>query len=438
MEPAPSVTTRVYSWLGLNRPALRAWALYDWGNSGFVTTVVAAVFPIYFAEVAARGLTAPAATVRFSAATTVAMILAAVISPVLGKAADRRGSKLPWLRISTGVAVAASAALGLVGPGDWRAGLALFIVANVALGASLVFYDALLPDLASRQEIDRVSSAGYALGYIGGAILLSLNLLWLRAPARFGFADSEAAARASFVSVALWWTVFAFPLRPGKLSAALRARATPTRQGGRGLRGTLRGLREHRSALLMLIAFLLFNDGIGTIIRMATIYGVEIGLGRNAMIAALLVTQLVGVPFTFLFGALGARIGPKPAIFVGLAVYLGVTVLAFFMRTNVQFLLLAFLVGTVQGGTQALSRSFYATLIPQPRAGEFFGFFSIADKFAGVLGPAIFTAVTALTGSSRSAVGTTALLFLFGGALLAFVQPPPPAATGTGGQHREI
>jgi UMF1 family MFS transporter len=428
---------RLDRWLahvGLGRPELRAWALYDWGNSGFVTTIVAAVFPIYFAQVAAADLPRPAATVRFTAATTVALLLAAVLSPQLGRLADRTGARVPLLRASTGIAVAASAGLALVGRGDWRLGGALFIVANVALSASMVFYDALLPAIADRAEVDRVSSAGYALGYVGGGALLGLDLLLIHTPHWFGVSDSAAAARLSFLSVAVWWLLFALPLlRRGQLGVPTGPGSTSSADRRLGLAkglAALRSLRPHHQALLMLVAFLLYSDGIGTVIRLATLYGAEIGISGDAMIAALLVTQFVGVPSSFLFGALGTRIGAKRAIFLGLGVYLVITVLAVSLRSEAQFFLLAFLVGTVQGGTQALSRSLFTTLIPSHRAGEFFGFYAIADKFAGVLGPAVFGITTALTGTSRAAVATTALFFLAGGAVLAFVRPPPASATG--------
>jgi UMF1 family MFS transporter len=411
--------------LGLGRPELRAWALYDWGNSAFVTTILSAVFPIYFAEVAAGDLPRVEATIRFSTTTTLALAVSAIVSPLLGALADRRGHRIPLLRASTLVGVAASAALALVGRGHWPWAAVLFALANIALSASFVFYDSLLPAIASEQEVDRVSGAGYALGYVGGGILLAFNLAWIAAPQSFGLPDSQVAARLSFLSAALWWALFAIPLLRRRTLGATAPRARPgggvVRVVWVGLMATLRDLRRHRQASLMLVAFLIYSDGIGTVIRMATIYGAEIGIDRSAMIAALLVTQFVGIPFTFLFGSLGHRIGARRAIFLGLGVYCVITGLAFFMRTAAHFFALAILVGTVQGGTQALSRSLFSRLIPQDRTGEFFGFFSIADKFAGILGPAVFAATAAATGSSRGAVAAVATFFVLGGVVLSFV-----------------
>lgn len=408
--------------LGLGRPELRAWALYDWGNSAFMTTVVAAVFPIYFARVAAADLAPATATAVFGFANALALVLSALVSPPLGALADRRG-KLGLLRGATVVGVLASAALALVGRGDWWLGAALFVLGNVALSACFVFYDALLPFVARPHEIDRVSSAGYALGYVGGALLLALNLAWIQAPQRFGLPDAGAGTRLAFVSVAAWWLVFALPLLrrreldQGDSTVAPPALATLARAG----LTTIRELARYPEAGTMLIAFLIYSDGVNTVIRMATIYGNEVGIGQGTLIGALLLTQLVGIPASFLFGALGERMGTRAAIFMGLFIYCGISALAVVMRTGAHFFALAVLVGLVQGGTQALSRSLFASLIPRQRAGEFFAFFSVAARLAGALGPAIFGLTTTVTGSSRASAAVVGLFFVVGAAILARV-----------------
>jgi UMF1 family MFS transporter len=410
--------------LGIGRPELRAWALYDWANSAFSTTMVAAVFPIYFADEIAGHLGRSAATTRFSATTTIALVIAAIVAPWFGTVVDRREEKIPLLRVTTLVGVVATGGLAFVGQGDLLVGAGLFIVAEIAMSASIVCYDALLPLIAARDEADRVSTAGYALGYIGGGLLLALNLAWLRAPSLFGLADAGAAARLSFFSVALWWAGFALPLlrrRGLGVSTPMRPTGVTESGGHRSMRATLRTLGRYPQALLMLTAFLIYGDGISTIIRMAAIYGAEIGIDRGALVAALLVTQFVGVPFSFLFGALGVRIGAKRAICLGLGVYTAIAALAPFMRTPAHFFALALLVGTVQGGTQALSRSLFSTLLPRSRSGEFFGFFAISEKFAGIIGPAVFGIVTAVTGTSRAAVAVVGAFFVIGGILLARV-----------------
>jgi UMF1 family MFS transporter len=415
--------------LGLHRPELRAWALYDWANSAMVTTVITAVFPIYFSAVAAAGAAPAAATQRFAVATTAGLLAVALLSPLLGTLADVRPWKKPMLGAFLGLGVLSTAALFLVQRGDWLLGAGLFVLGNVGLNGSFVFYDSLLPHVAREDELDRVSTAGYALGYLGGGLLLALNLAWIQRPAWFGLpsgpglspAAATLPARLAFVSVAAWWLVFSLPLflrvkepaappGPAGVSAA--------RLTARRLLQTFRALREHRQALLMLLAFLIYNDGIGTIIRMATAYGTEIGIGQGELIAAVLLVQFVGVPFAFLFGGLASRLGAKRAILLGLLVYAGISVIGYFMRTAAHFFALALLVGAVQGGTQALSRSLFASLVPRQRSGEFFGFFSVTEKVAGILGPALFAVAIGLAGSSRAAVLSVIAFFVVGALLL--------------------
>jgi UMF1 family MFS transporter len=410
--------------LGLHRPELRAWAWYDWANSAFMTTVVAAVFPIYYAKVAADGLDDATATFRFGIATTIAFVGIAILSPILGALADVTGGKKRLLASFAGLGVAATAGLGLVGTGDWALALGLFMLGNIGIYGSLTFYDALLPHIAQPAELDRVSSAGYALGYLGGGVLLAINLAWIQKPAWFGFADAGAATRASFVSVAVWWALFSIPLMRRVPEPAVDPAVAAGASIGTAfirLRDTLRELRRYRQAFTMLLAFMLYNDGIGTMIRMAAIYGTQVGIDQGSLIGALMMVQFIGVPAAFVFGAVATRIGAKPAILGSLALYTLTSVLAFRMTTARDFMLLAALVGLVQGGSQALSRSLFASLIPKDRTAEFFGFFSVFEKFAGVFGPLLFSAAVALTQSNRAAILSVIVFFVAGGALLVTV-----------------
>ena len=413
--------------LGLDRPELRAWAMYDWANSAFVTTIVAAVFPIYYEQVAASGLSKAAAAFRFSLATTLALVVVALISPMLGAVADYGGMKKPLLLAFQCLSLGASAALYFVGPGDWMLALVLFGVGNIGAAAAFVFYDSLLPHIARPDELDRVSTAGYALGYLGGGLLLALNLAWITAPGWFGMPDAGVATRLSFVSVAVWWAVFSIPLfrrvpePPRQLeSGETTGRAVVLAAFGR-LGETFHELRRFRHALVLLIAFLLYSDGISTIIRMATLYGSQIGIARQHLILALLIVQFVGIPCSFLFGRVATWIGTKAAIFLSLAVYTVVSVLGYVMSTAAHFYLLAVLVGTVQGGSQALSRSLFASMIPRHKSSEFFGFFAVFEKFAGILGPLLFASAVGSTGSTRSAILSIVVFFVLGGLVLAAV-----------------
>lgn|SRR5262245_11455719 len=398
--------------------------MYDWANSAFQTTIITAVFPLFFSDVAAAGLAPAVATARFAWATTIAVAVTAVLGPMLGAVADYRGAKKRMLGAFMAVGVVATALMATIDRGDWLYAAALFMIGNIAISATFVFYDSLLPHIASPDEIDRVSTSGYAIGYIGGGVLLAVNLAWILSPAAFGLPDAMAAIKLSFVSVALWWFVFSIPLfrhvpePPRVLEADELANENAVRVALVRVRETFGELRGYRNAFLMLVAFLLYNDGIQTIIKMASIYGAEIGIDRNAQIAAFILVQFVGVPCSFLFGMLADRIGAKPAVFVSLAVYIAISVLGYFMTTAAQFFALAILVGTVQGGSQALSRSLFARMIPPHKSSEYFGFFSVFEKFAGIFGPAIFAAAVTMTGSSRPAVLSVIAFFIAGALVL--------------------
>jgi UMF1 family MFS transporter len=414
--------------LGLGRPDLRAWAMYDWANSAVQTTIIAAVFPIYYRKIAAAGQVEAVAMGRFAWATTIAILIVAIVAPVLGAVADYTAVKKKLLGVFLGIGSFACAAMFWIGEGDWAFGLTLFVVVNVGVAGSIVFYESLLPHLAGGEDLDRVSSAGYAIGYLGGGVLLAVNLLMIQKPELFGIPDAGTATRLTFASVAVWWAVFSIPLfrrvpePPVRIERDERPGASVLLTGVHRLGHTLRELRRYRQAFLLLLAFLLYNDGIQTVMRMATIYGTAIGLPEGALISALLMTQFIGVPCAFAFGAIARRIGAKTAVFAGLAVYVGITILGYFMTSAAHFFALAALVGLVQGGTQALSRSLFASMIPRYKSSEFFAFFSVFERYAGVLGPAIFAFVVERTGSGRSAILAVAGFFIAGAAILAFVK----------------
>jgi UMF1 family MFS transporter len=418
---------QLLSRLGLGTRELRAWAMYDWANSAVQTTIIAAVFPIYYQKVAAAGLSETTAMSRFAWATTIAIFIVAIVAPLLGAVADYTAAKKKFL--AAFMLIGSTACLGMfsIERGDWLLALTLFVVANVGVAASIVFYDALLPHLVGEGDLDRVSSAGYAMGYCGGGVLLAINLVMIQQPAWFGISDTGTATRLTFATVGVWWVFFSMPLL--RRVAEPRARIEPDEKpgdsalltGARRLRETFHELRRYRQAFLMLLAFLLYNDGIQTMIRMATIYGTAIGLPESAMITALLMTQFIGIPFAFAFGSVAGRIGAKTAIFCGLGIYTLISLLGYYMSTPLHFYALAFLVGMVQGGTQALSRSLFASMVPRHKSSEFFAFFGVFERYAGVLGPAIFAFVVDRSGSGRSAILAVALFFIIGAAILTFV-----------------
>jgi UMF1 family MFS transporter len=420
--------------IGLGRPELRAWAFYDWANSAMATTIVAAVFPIYYYSVAGAGLSAGVATQRYALSTTIALVTIAVLAPFLGALADAAAAKKKLLALFAFLGAGAVAAMACIDSGEWVLASVLLVVANIGAAGSLVFYDALLPHVARAGEIDRVSTAGYALGYLGGGLLLALQLAWIQNPERFGLPAATAAdpraetlpVRLAFVSVAVWWVAFTIPLlrrvpEPPAAGVAAVSFGHAAAAAWTRLAHTATALGRHRHALMLLIAFLVYNDGLQTIVKMASIYGTEIGIGRSALISAILLVQFVGIPCTIAFGVLASRVGPKPTLYITLAFYTGIAIFAYFMRTATHFFILAVAVGLVQGGCQALSRSLFASLIPRRRSSEFFGLFAVAEKFAGILGPALFATTIHLTGSSRKAIISVVVFFVAGAWLLRHV-----------------
>lgn len=409
--------------IGLGRAELRAWVLYDWANSVFVTTIIAAVFPIYFSSVAAATLPPAVATARFALATTIACAIVALLTPMLGALADAKSIKKKMLAAFLGIGVGTTSLMVFIQRGDWLLACLLFVLADIGAAGSFVFYDALLPHIARDEEMDRVSIAGYAFGYLGGGLLLTLNLLCLQYPHAFGLADEMAAARLSFLSVAVWWLVFALPLF-WYVPEPLRRTTAEEQYSDNPFKITVTRFNELRGfqpAFRLLIAFLLYNDGIATMIRMAAIYGTEIGLAQGSVVSAILLVQFIGLPCTLFFGQIAAWLSAKRAVLLALVVYTVASLLGYVMHTAWHFYVLAFLVGLVQGGSQALSRSLFASMIPRHRSAAFFALFAICEKFAGIFGPAIFS-MTALVGtSSRTAVLAIIGFFLAGGALLAGV-----------------
>jgi UMF1 family MFS transporter len=406
---------------------VHAWAMYDWANSAFAAIILTAVFPVYFRSlVTSAGRPPEDATAYWAYTTSSSLLLVALLGPVLGAIADIAGAKKKFLGMALVLGVLGSMGAALLGKDAFLIAALLFAVGNLGFAGGNIFYDALLPDVARPADMDRVSARGYALGYLGGGLLLIINLLWLLWPDWFWMPDRNFALRASFASVAVWWSVFALPLfrnvsergRPGQtpLSTAL------VMQGLRRLAGTLGQIRRYRQLALFLVAFWIYNDGISTIIKIATAYGDEIGVDHNHMLIALILTQFIGFPSTLGFGALARRLGAKRSIFLGLAVYTFISIAGFFMKSAVHFYVLAVLVGLVQGGTQALSRSLFTKMVPKSQSSEFFGFFSTGEKFAGIIGPAIFGFVGQLTGSSRWGIISVTLLFIAGAALLWLVE----------------
>jgi len=426
-----------------------AWAFYDWANSAFALIFMAAVFPFFYQAMVERSLAAEtgSAQVRVEApppageeeaaavdpaasrgmaywgfTAGIAVALIALLAPIFGSVSDRSRSRKKFLALFALVGMAGCVGAAFVPAESWLLASLFYIVGDVGFAGSIVFYDALLPHFARPRDLDRISTAGYALGYLGGGVLLALNLWWITCPGDWGMPDGDFAIRVSFLSVALWWGLFTIPLllwvpEPEAAPGGGKERGWAALTAGfRQLAATAGKLRRYKVAILFLVAFWLYADGVGTVQKMAGTYGKAIGFDRDNLITALLLTQFFGVPCAFAYGWAARWIGAKRAVLLGLVVFMLICTGAYFMQNVTHFYILALAVGAVQGGVQGLSRSLYAGIIPRRLSGEFFAFFSVMSKFAGFLGPILFGWLA--LGASRLPILAVGVLFLVGGVLL--------------------
>ncbi|WP_219835931.1 MFS transporter [Paenibacillus sp. R14(2021)] len=408
----------------MNPKAVRSWIMYDWANSAFATTIMAAVMPIYYKTVAGADLAGNTAESYWGYTQTIAMLLVAVLCPILGAIADYSGAKVRFLTVFMFIGAVASLGMAFVGTNDWLLASVLVVIGTIGFAASNTFYDALLPSVSTPETMNAVSNKGYAMGYLGGGLLLLVNLVMINGFDKVGFPSKTAASQTVFATVGLWWILFSIPImRNVKESARGTAEGFSAimKNGLRRVNGTIRGLKQYPELLKYMAAFWFFNDGINTVIVMATIYGSGIGIETSDLIAALLITQFVGYPSTLLFIKFAARIGMKKSMYSSLLLYVVIVILGYFMTNALHFYILAAMVGLVQGGSQATARSLYATLVPPSRTAEFFGFLSLSSKFASVAGPFVFAVVGTITGSSRFGILALLAFFIIGIALLVYV-----------------
>jgi len=399
-----------------------SWALYDWANSAFATTVLAGFFPVFFQQYWSTGVDPTISTSRLGFANAIAGLTVAVLAPVLGAIADRTAGRKRQLVLWSLIGVIGTAALGFIGQGEWWWAAACFMMAAIGFNAANIFYDALLLDVAAEHELDQVSAFGYALGYLGGGLLFAFNVLMTLQPGWFGLDNAAEAVQISFLTVAVWWFLFTLPLarnvRERPAAIVTQGLFAAARDGLRELGSTLRHIASYREVSLFLVAYWLYIDGVHTIYTMAVDYGVALGGPSSSLLAALLLTQFVAFPSALVLGWLGNRWGPKRGILLCIAVYLSATIYAYFLDSVPEFFGLAVVVGLVQGGIQSLSRSFFGRLVPEGKGGEFFGFYNMMGKFASFIGPLLIATVALLTGDSRLSVSSLVVLFIVGGLVL--------------------
>jgi len=405
------------------RRAIRAWVLYDWANSAFVTTIMAAMYPIFFRSLAVAGGKSEAdATALWGYTNAASLVLIALCGPFLGTLADCVPAKKKYFGAFLAVGIGATCFMPFLGPKDYAQAAIWFSIANIGWFGANIFYEAMLPLIAKPDDLDRVSTRAYAIGYLGGGILLVLNLLMTQKPEWFGIPDTPTAVRLSFATVAIWWALFSIPFFKNIPEPPCGPRpANVLRESINQLKSTARNIGRFRNVTIFLIAFWIYNDGISTVIKMASVYADEIKIPQSSIITAFVLTQFVGIPCAIAFGYLAKPFGAKKMIYAGLLVYLGLAIGGYFLKTATHFYILAIVVALVQGGTQALSRSLFASMIPRSRATEFFSFFSTGSKVAGIIGPALFAAIASAVGSSRPAIVSIGLFFVVGMWLLQYV-----------------
>ncbi len=410
-----------------------SWVLYDVGNSAFVLIVVTTVMPIFFKDVSARHLQPESSTAAWGMANAAASLAVAVLAPILGTLADYRYLKKRFFGGFAAAGIGFTFLLVFAGAGNWGFALAVFVLARVGFGGANVFYDAFLTDVTAPERMNRISAAGYGWGYIGSTIPFVVVIgviLWSAADGAPPGISAEA-SRIAFGIVVVWWLVFSLPmLRYVHQLHYLPAEPKPIRAGFRRLARTFRQIRAHREAFLFLAAYFFYIDGVDTIITMAAVYGRDIGLSVKTLILVVLAIQIVAFPFALLYGRLADRFTARTMIYAGIGVYTLIVVLGFFLPgldsgvKTAAFWLLAMLVATSQGGIQALSRSYFARLIPPKQSAEFFGFYNIFGKFATIIGPFLMGVVSRIAGDSRYGILSILVLFVVGGLILRKVEEP--------------
>ncbi len=426
------------------KKAVWGWAMYDWANSAFATTVMAGFFPIFFKQYWSSGADINMSTAQLGLGNSIASLVVALMAPILGAIADKGSVKKKFMIFFAYLGVLMTASLFLIQKGEWVWAIFIYAMGIIGFSGSAIFYDSLLPSVANEDRIDHVSSLGFAMGYLGGGLLFLINVLMTLMPEKFGLPDAAAAVRYSFVSVALWWGLFTIItilwVPEVKSADSSRNMGEIIRDGLGQFIGTFRKIRHLKTVFLFLFAYWFYIDGVDTIIRMAVDYGMSLGFDSNDLIVALLITQFVGFPSALAFGKLGQRWGVRKSIYLAICIYMIVTIWGVMMTNKQEFYILAIIIGLVQGGIQALSRSYYSRLIPLDQSAEYYGFYNMLGKFAAIIGPALIGIVGLIVRrilmpisptpeqitqigqlASRWSIGSILILFLVGGVLLYFV-----------------
>jgi UMF1 family MFS transporter len=419
------------------KKSIWSWAMYDWANSAFATTVMAGFFPIFFSQYWSAGVGNVDTTARLGFANSIASLVVALIAPFLGAIADKGTAKKKFLFTFAFLGIVMTGGLFMVQQGQWQVAAFMYVIATIGFSGGNIFYDSLLPGVASEKKIDHVSSLGFAMGYIGGGVLFLINVLMYLKPELFGIADGTTAIKIAFLSVAIWWAVFSIPVflfvKEPKFEDAQLKLGAAVKAGWKQFTGTFKEIRHLKVVGMFLLAYWFYIDGVDTIIRMAISIGTALEFEASALIVALLIVQFVAFGGSLLYSLLARKIGAKTSLYIGIAGYSIITMVGFFMNQVWHFYALAVAIGLFQGGIQAISRSLYSRIIPKNKAAEFYGFFNLLGKFAAVIGPSLMGVIALMTKNAkdltmgsmtlgnmgiRYGVLSILVLFIIGGLLL--------------------
>ena len=402
----------------------KGWILQDWANSAYSIMITTAVFPLFFKAISeGAGVSAVDSTAYLGYANAIGTLVVSLLAPILGAIADYKGYRNPMFTIATGLGIIATISFAFIPDGDWLMLLIFYAVSSIGYGAANIFYDASLVDTTTLDRMDRISSAGYGWGYIGSSIPFVI-FIFFQLTGILPISQS-ALIKGGFVATALWWLVFTIPYwKNVKQITYIEKQPQVIKNSFLRLWGTLKNIRQYRNVFLFLTAYFFYIDGVGTIFQMATAIGSDIGLATNDLIVVMMVCQFVAFPFSILYGILAGRYGNKKMIYVGIVTYTFICIYALTLESLLTFIILAVLVGTAQGGVQALSRSLFGQLIPKEHANEFFGFYNIFGRFAAVVGPILVGVISQMTGNSLNGIVALSILFIIGGVLLYFVEEP--------------
>ena len=394
-----------------------SWAMYDWANSAFATTVMAGFFPIFFKSYWAADLSPTESTFVIGSASSLVGLLIAVSAPVLGALADAGKAKKKFLFAFAAIGIVSTGYLFFVPESSWKVAITIYAFGVIGFSGGNIFYDALIISVSKPEDRNKTSSLGFSLGYLGGGILFFLNVMMYLYPSWFGFNSPIEAVLWSFLSVSVWWFIFSMPLFYSvseEENTNIESMSVLVRRAFSNLYETAKSIKQYKSAAIFLLSYFLYMDGVDTIIRMATSYGSDIGLTATSMITALLLTQFIGFPATLIFGIYADKFGYKESLTFAILVYIGVVIFSAQMDSAFEFYIIASIIGLVQGGIQAISRSYFSNLIPQDRAAEFFGFYNFIGKSSVFFGPFMVSGIALLTGNPSYGLLSLLLLFIPG------------------------